>query len=319
MTPAAEPPPKSGEATGRLTPAGRAWIACGIVVLAVTIAGAAFYWWLILSLAAALGPLGEAIADAIKAEAGEDSRAAAELARAPAPPPVAGSEGQAAALGPAFVAAWDARDADALNELVDRTALLRGLVDPETVVDLNAAGDADAAAVNPFLPVARRPAGDGFGEGEAYQFPPGARAAYWPLDFALRHAFDRPQEEYPVGIEFAGVETHDELPAAVLLVTFPAPDDGSGPVPPDATVTRRALLIPTPDGQVGEVYVEEGLTFLGPPADRRGEYLSEALRRGLIDVADVLAPFLKMNESPDAGDGGRPPVPAGSPRGGGPS
>ena len=316
MTPAAEPPPKSGEATGRLTPAGRAWIACGIVVLAVTIAGAAFYWWLILSLAAALGPLGEAIADAIKAEAGEDFRAAAELARAPAPPPVAGTEGQAAALGPAFVAAWDARDADALNGLVDRAALLRGLVDPETVAALDAAGADGAKAVNPFLPLPQKH-GAGADAGAGFPFPPGARAAYWPLDMLLRHAFDGPEEDFPVVIESAGVSTHDGLPVAVLFVTYPAPDDGTGAGPPGETVTRRVLLIPTPAGRIGEVYIEGGVGAFGPPADRRGEYLSEALRRGLIDFADVLAPFLKRNEPPDAGNWGRPPVPAGSPRGGG--
>ena len=281
-------------------------IAVRVLSATALLTGCAAGWaaWSVVSGWAELGEaVGEVLTDAVEAGAPAEFAAAAMLAAAPAPPPAAGTAGQAAALGPAVAAAWVARDAAALNELVDRAALLRGLADPEQVAVLDAAGD----AANPFRP---RPAVPG-GGGAAVPMspvPPGVRAAYWPLTWGLGNVFAA--AEPPPTVAADGVAEIDGLPAAALRVTFAA----RGGIRPAPASARRVLLVPTPDGRVGAVYLVGGFTPVGPPANPRGEYFAAAYRRGLIRFAGAIELMLEAGrrdlEAPaGAGDDRRTPPP----------
>ena len=293
ITPPADPPPKSsrddprGPATeredgGRSDSAGRsAAPGCGVFTLfsVVAIAGCLISAVIFVRHVAgefgkAMEGMGEAIASAVTAAG--DVRALREEVAVPAPPPVAGTAEQAAALGEALAAAVAADDADAALALVDRGSLLRGLLPEPWLAAYSRVPAAES------LPDATSP-------------PPGALGAVLYQGAALRALFDLASP--PEGAVTAeGVTEINGLPAAAFTVTAPLPvyrtdgarepngegdqmnEGASGAEPAPRTVTFRVFLIPGPDGRVAAISLEDYPTPGRPGGETFTGSYAEALR-----------------------------------------
>ena len=190
----------------------------------------------------AIAGFGTALAGAVAA----DSAAAARLAATPAPPPIAGTEAQAAELGPAVVALCEAGDADGAARLLDHRSLSRGLVPPEAWPDPK--GSPGGATAEPKTPM-----------------PPGTLTLMFVGGGELQRLWDGARPPHGT-VRADGATAIDGLPAAVLVVTATTP-------PAEGPAEWTVLLIPSPDGKIGAVYFADA-----------GEYLADRLRRTVSGV-----------------------------------
>lgn len=230
-----------------------------------------------------------------------DADAAEPRLRTPAPPSIAGDALQAATLGPAVAAAWNAGDRKALLRLVDTASLLRGLLDPEVVTLLER--EPPSSDLLEVFEIATAPAtaqADSETPVPDRSLPPGTRILYWPASYFRSDPF---LGWFPPGTTLAaeGVRVRDGVPAAVLSVTSP----GTGPAPCDGVsevgppVVRELLLVPTPEGLVGAVY------FVGKRGDWGtelfsvgDEYLASAYRRCLlIEIDEFREPLRELERA----------------------